>query len=250
MAQPRHLDRAPIAEAIIDFRARISVQVDPRAFAELATEVGPLYGPPKGMNLLEFAWRTTPGKKPEGRQIDHGLTGFRYDSEDGKQIAQFHKGGCTFSRLAPYTKWDEVFAEASRLYRVFVQAGQPDEITRIAVRYINRLLLPEAEVGDFRRFLTAPPALPPDVGAALSGFLTRVQVRDPATGIAGTITQTIQRRVGEPGKLPVILDLDVHETGTMSPISETILPRFEALRALKNRYFFASITEVTVDLFK
>jgi uncharacterized protein (TIGR04255 family) len=109
--------------------------------------------------------------------------------------------------------------------------------------------LPETDVGDFSKYLTAPPRFPGEVPAFLTGFLTRVQIQDPETSVAGRITQTLDKKGGEPGKVNVILDLDVYEAGSKSPDPAATLPRFEALRALKNRYFFASLTENAVELF-
>ena len=243
-----HLRRAPITEAVIDFRANMPAEFNFNAFAGLGNVLGAGYGSPKDINLMEFGVEQAPGKKPESRQIDHGRIGFRYDSADRKQIAQFRKDGFTFSRLAPYTRWEEVFGEASRLYRAYVEMCEPEEVTRTAVRYINRLVLPGEDIGDLSRFLTAPPNVPKDVPVHLTGFLTRVQIQDPETLIFGTLTQSIQPGSAESGKIPLILDLDIYESGAQSPNPDVILPRFEALRALKNRYFFASITEKTVKL--
>ena len=249
MAIPRHLSHAPITEAVIDFRVRTAPELDARVFTTLTEAVGASYGPPKDVSGLEFGVNQSLGKPPESRPIEHGPIGSRYLSLDGKQIAQFRKTGFTFSRLAPYTRWEDMFAEAGRLYRIYVPSAQPEEVTRIAVRFINRFAFPEHEVGDFSPFLTAVPPFPKDIPAVLTGFLTRVQVRDPQTMISGTITQTIQPGGHEPGKIPVILDLDIYEAGSKSPDPGVVLPRFEALRVLKNRYFFASITEATASLY-
>jgi uncharacterized protein (TIGR04255 family) len=249
MAQPRHLSKAPITEAVIDFRASTPSELKAEAFVDLVAQIGTDYSPGEPINLFEFGWLQAPGKEFEHKHVDHGFIGFRYTSKDRLQIAQFRKDGFTFSRLAPYTRWEEVFREASRLYRLFAQIGRPEEITRNAVRYINRILLPEESVGDFSAYLTAPPSFPRGLDAFITGFLTQVQFQDPANAISGTVTQTIQQGASEPGKVPIILDLDIYEAGSKSPDPASILSRFEALRDVKNRYFFASITERTLDLF-
>ncbi|MEI6656696.1 MAG: TIGR04255 family protein [Verrucomicrobiota bacterium] len=248
MATPRHLNRAPITEAVIDLRCRVDSTFDVNAFRGLEADIG--YPIVKPIQLFEFTMRQEPGKEPENTQVNHGLIGWRFTSADGKQVAQFRKDGFTFSRLAPYANWDEVFAEASRLYLLYLAAARPEEVTRPAVRYVNRMLLPETEVGDFSPFLTAPPACPVDCPVVLNGFLTQVQVHDPLTGISATITQTIQSGGDSPGFVPVVLDLDVYETRSFPPDSKTILARFDALRVTKNRYFFNSITEKTAALFE
>lgn len=248
MATPRHLSRAPITEAVIDLRCRVDSAFDVNAFRGLESAIG--YPTAKPIQLFEFHMKQEVGKEPENKQVNHGLIGWRFTSTDGKQVAQFRKDGFTFSRLAPYTHWDEVFAEASRLYQLYMECACPEEVTRPAVRYINRMPLPEAEVADFSPFLTAPPACPADRQVVLNGFLTQVQVQDPLTGISATITQTIQSGGESPGFVPVILDLDVYEARSFPPDSKTILARFDALRETKNRYFFSSITEKTASLFE
>lgn len=248
MAAPRYLNRAPITEAVIDLRCRVDSTFDVNAFRSLESEIG--YPTATPIKLFEFEMRQEAGKEPENTHVNHGLIGWRFASADGKQVGQFRKDGFTFSRLAPYTRWADVIAEASRLYRLYVESAQPEEVTRPAVRYINRMPLPEKEVGDFSPFLTAPPACPVDRQVVLNGFLTQVQVHDPLTGISATITQTIQAGGDIPGFVPVILDLDVYEARSFPPDAETILARFDALRETKNRYFFSSITEKAATLFE
>lgn len=248
MAKPRHLSKAPITEAVIDFRCNLAPEFDLESLKLLAEEHG--YPECKAIRMFEFQMRQKGDKAPEGKHIDQGLIGWRYSSPDGLQIVQLRKDGLTFSRLAPYTDWHMVFTEASRLYRLYFAAAAPEEVNRIAVRYINRMQLPEDEVGDFSRFLTSPPAFPTDRPVLLGGFLNQVQVVDSVSGIAATVTQTIQPGGSKPGLLPLILDLDVYERGTFPADPETILPRFGALRDTKNRYFFGSITEETANLFE
>jgi uncharacterized protein (TIGR04255 family) len=247
MAKPRHLTRAPITEAVIDLRCRLDSGFDLSQFQALQSAIG--YGDPVGINLFEFGMLQQPGKYPEGCQVNHGIIGWRFTSGDEKNIVQFRKDGFTFSRLAPYTHWDEIFAEASRLYRLYVKIAEPEEVSRPAVRFINRLLFPEAEVGDFSPFLTAPPIFPHRDKAFVTGFLNQIQVHDPDYLICATITQMVQNGAAEPGQVPVILDLDVYEARSYSPMPEVVLPRFAALRQAKNKYFFESITERAVELF-
>jgi len=250
MASPTHLTNAPITEAVIDLSVRTPPDLSVQRFAELKRKLGDQYRDPKGITFLEFGIQQLPGAPLEGRQVVHGCIGYRYESSDGKHIGQFRKDGFTFSRLAPYTTWEEVFAEASRLYRLFVDIGSIEEVTRVAVRYINRLLLPQEEARDLSLFLTAPPPMPQGVAAYITGFLTQIQFQDVETQVSGTITQMVQQGGQPPGKIPVILDLDVFEVKTSSPEPDQVLERFAALRVVKNRYFFASITDKTVALCK
>jgi uncharacterized protein (TIGR04255 family) len=48
----------------------------------------------------------------------------------------------------------------------------------------------------------------------------------------------------------MIFDTDVFTTKDLSPEPAQLLPRFEALRAMKNRLFFGAVTEQTLKLFE
>ena len=248
MAQSRYLARAPIVEAVIDVRVRTAPDLRVEVFEDLG-ELAADYPKRDELTQFEMGFTKLPGKPPDAHQVDRGKIGFRHVSEDGKFIAQLRKDGFTFSRLAPYTRWEEIFAEASRLYRHYLQTAAAEEVHRIAVRYINRLPLPEGDVNDFSPFLTAPPPFPHEVPAVMTGFLTQVQVQEPDSLIQATVTQTIQRGEVTPGFVPVILDLDVFEVGAFPLEPDRLLSRFEALRMAKNRLFFSSITERTAELF-
>ena len=43
------------------------------------------------------------------------VDGYVFTSADGKQVVQYRLDGFTFSRLRPYTRWEEVFAEAQKV---------------------------------------------------------------------------------------------------------------------------------------
>ncbi len=250
MAQPAHLANAPLVEAVIDLRVRMPAEFNVEVFAGPQERFGPGYKGPQRLTQMQLTFQAELGVPPKSRIVHQGLTGFRYDSSDGKRIAQFQKDGFTFSHLAPYTNWEQFFSEAARLYHIFFEVGHPEEVTRVGVRYINRLLLPEAEVVDLTPFLTAPPPYLKGTGAVLTGFLTQIQILDPGTGVAARITQAIQPPGATPGQIPIILDIDVFEETSRSADPDAALQRFGTLRQLKNKYFFESITEKVVEMYK
>jgi uncharacterized protein (TIGR04255 family) len=243
------LTNAPLVEAVIDLRVRMPAEFNVEVFAGLQERFGPGYKGPQPLTQMQLTFQAELGVPPKSRIVHQGLTGFRYDSSDGKRIAQFQKDGFTFSHLAPYTNWEQFFSEAARLYHIFFEVGHPEEVTRVGVRYINRLLLPEAEVVDLTPFLTAPPPYLKGTGAVLTGFLTQIQILDPGTGVAARITQAIQPPGATPGQIPIILDIDVFEETSRSTDPDAALQRFGTLRQLKNKYFFESITEKVVEMY-
>ena len=105
MANRRSLARAPIAEAVVDFRARAHRPID-EAKARLAPELQARYPNVDEMRTFEAALAFRPGTPPVPRGEDKGLHGYVFKSEDGKDLAQFREDGFTVNRLSPYTGGD------------------------------------------------------------------------------------------------------------------------------------------------
>ncbi|MBM3883910.1 MAG: TIGR04255 family protein [Verrucomicrobia bacterium] len=248
MARIRHLSRAPIVEALVDLRVKTRADFDIATVPSLHEQLQPTYARKEEMRAMELSLVQAPGKPPEQRCRDLGKHGFRFLTQDGVQIVQFRRDGFTFNRLAPYTCWEEVFGEASRLWKGYESVVPCEEVTRIAVRYINRLLLPLGP-RDLSAFLVAPPPIPKDLNVVPGAFLSRVTVHPPEGSLAAHVTQALRSGAIEE-KTPVILDIDAFETGAFPPRSDALLPRFAALRKLKNEIFFSSLTEEAVSLFE
>jgi uncharacterized protein (TIGR04255 family) len=161
-------------------------------------------------------------------------------------IAQFRVDGFTFSKLEPYTTWEEVFGEALRLWNIYVHIAQPLETWRVAVRYINRLRFPApAELG---QYLEAPPVLPAPIPQRIREFLIRAVVDDPERNLSAIVIEASESL--DPNMVQVLLDIDAFREAAIAPNDPSLIETFEQLRTLKNQIFFASITERTVEMYE
>jgi len=66
-------------------------------------------------------------------------TGFRFWSPDRQQVFQVRLDGFLFSRLTPYTEWEQWQPEARRSGDRYCSVVRPRSVVRIAVRYVNRV---------------------------------------------------------------------------------------------------------------
>jgi len=247
MAVQRHLSNAPIIEAIIDFRTKLPAAFEVTRFSSLKEMLGESY--PKMEEQRAFETGVTfKGKQLQQILEDKGLRGYFFKSHDGKNVVQFRLDGFTFSRLKPYTNWQDVLAEAKRLWKYYVDAASPDLVTRIAVRCINQLNIP-LPVDDFARYLTAPPNIPRDLPQDISHFLTRVTICDRRLDIMAHIIQALEKS-SEPDRVSIILDIDVFKHKESGFEELEVWENLDKLRGLKNRIFFDSITEETARLFE
>jgi uncharacterized protein (TIGR04255 family) len=169
-----------------------------------------------------------------------------YSSADAVNLVQYRLDGFTFNRLKPYTSWEQVFPQAFALWQEYASLARPEFVKRIAVRYINRLDLPRM-VTNLSDYLTVPPTVPPGISGELSGFLTRLNIRQGGDSVA--LTVALEHNL-TPGSMSVILDIDAYRVADFEVDSGELPSAFDQLRRLKNSVFFASITETTAGLFE
>lgn len=245
MARPRaHLAHAPIAEAVIDFRVLRRDGVLADHFAGLTNRIGAEYNQSSVMQSVTARFGFESGR-PVGPTQEQSAVGWLYQRPGA--VAQFRVDGFTFSKLEPYTTWEEVFAEALRLWRLYAVIAAPHETSRVAVRYINRLRLPgPADLGEY---LESPPVLPAPIPQTLREFLSRVVVQDSGRNASAVLIQALESSL-DPSKIPVLLDIDAFREVALPPEDPSLPEIFEQLRVLKNTIFFASVTEKTVEMYE
>jgi len=174
--------------------------------------------------------------------------GFLHRSEDGLQIYQARVNGFTFSRLAEYTSWSEVSREARRLWDKYRELSAPDCVSRIALRYINRLDIP-LPLDDFSRYLRTAPQLSDDLPQGLSGYFMQLHVPLSDARTTCVITETIIEP-SKPNTVAVVLDIDVFRTSELPQDDALLWEQMEQLRREKNRIFEACITDEMRRLFQ
>lgn len=243
-----HLNNAPITEAIIDFRVRLPGAFEILRLKEAHPQLSADYPTIEEQQVTQQQFEQRLGQPPKLMVRSQGVLGYRFRSGDSKSIVQFRRNGFTFNRLKPYPSWDQVFPEACRLWNIYSTVAGPEEISRIAVRFINRLQLPLPNL-EFSDYLTAPPPLPQGVPQSLSGFLTQVVIQDPETKLAANVVQALEPPLNEQ-YVSMILDIDVYQRDVSQLTLEAVLGQFAKLREMKNRIFFGSLTEKALALFR
>jgi len=234
--------RAPITEAVIDIRVTSPTGLTVDALAA-GFAVGQERYPEKKVRWA-FQGQFTAGAQL-GASVGQQSIGHQFSSTDGKQIFQARLDGFTFSRLAPYHRWETFRDEAKRLWECYRQVVQPLAITRLAVRYINRMDLPAP--ADLRSYLRTLPDISPDMPQGLSGYFMQVQI--PLTEEKGTLilNEALVDPV-TPEYMSVILDIDIARQTEIPQEDTSIWDYFEQLRRRKNAIFEACITEKTREL--
>jgi uncharacterized protein (TIGR04255 family) len=246
MARRRaHLDKAPIVEAAIDFRVLKREGTVASTFAGLQPQLGSQYSQAFQIESIEARFGMEHGKSITPTSTASAV-GWQYRTDSS--VAQFRTDGFTFSKLVPYTTWEEVFSEARRLWQLYVTKAQPVEVVRVAVRYINRLQIPVP--AELRDYLEAAPALPPPSPQRLRQFLCRIAVDDPKRNASAVVIQASEPLIGQQA-IVLLIDIDAFKDDlAIAPTDPLLTQIFAQLRDLKNEIFFASITERTAEMYE
>jgi uncharacterized protein (TIGR04255 family) len=245
MAEPRRLARPPIVEALVDIRVSFPAEPAPEQFGPLRTALGTEYPEIDERREMRAEFRVEGGKVVAPETHDLGFSGLFFRAPDKTRLAQLRRDGFTFNQLAPYTSGEAVLTEALRLWELYRKTLAPSTIDRVALRYINRLNLPFREGDEFKRFLNSPPELPEPAPQNVSEFLSRVVAFDRLAQASAIVIQKLD--AGAPGQsTAVILDVDVFKLVSLDPSSE-LRPLLETLRELKNRTFFALLTNEALE---
>ena len=248
MAKSRHLRKAPITEALVDIRVDRLPNITADTFAdvrEILAEQYPIVNVQRGVaGRIEIK---------DGKLLiqsdDLGFQGVHFKSADGRTIAQFRADGFTLNRLKPYTAWNHLWAEASRLWPLYADRAKPPAVTRLALRYINQLQFPLETGEDFNLYLAAAPRIPSDLPQFLSAFLVGVVLHDREHELSANV---IQRTESSPlgGLTTVQLDIDVFRSDEFSVDVDAIAPLFQRLHDFKNGIFFSYLTDRAVRLYE
>lgn len=249
MPEPRHLNNAPIREAIVDFRIKTRRELQLADLVPVLESLKDEYPLVEEQHTAETTIRVSPqvaSSETTVRQL--GLQGYVLKSRDGLNVTQLRVSGFTFNRLAPYTRWEEIRPLALDAWRKYAEIARPEAVTRLGLRYINHIPLPPG-VHELDDYLVAGPRTPPEWPQDLSAFLTYVVLHEPDSGVAVAVRQWLQVGIGRP-EVAVVLDIDAYSEKQRDPDSLEIERVLGDLRTVKNRIFFGSLTDRAMRLFE
>ncbi len=235
--------KAPITEALIDIQVTLPDDVTVGDLARV--DIGEDKGYPQRRNRFAVMGEIAVGDQI-GAVTRQMHVGYDFVSEDERQIVQARQNGYTFSRLAPYDRWETFQEEARRLWDLYRSVAKPTSITRVAVRYINRLDLP-LPMADFKDYLRTVPEVAPDLPQALGGYLMQLAIpyEDPESLLL--LNETLLPPP-DTSTVSILLDIDLFRQLEESVEDDELWMLLEQFRRRKNEVFEACITERTKEL--
>lgn len=244
------LAKAPIQEAIIDIQCQLSqeVPVDNLKFNDLERrEMIYLFKTKSNIdNATGFAQST----------MENLYLGYKYTNSSSGIVGQFHTNGVATSKIHPYDSWEAFLPQAVANWDRYkgVTGADINSVTRVAVRYINRLLAPFDNNDHLiiQDYLKNAPARPPEINRSLEDFVCRMVLPIPEIKSKVILTSTREDNVKEEDKvfLPITLDIDVFHLALENKLEseEKMWHIIEHMRTVKNEMFFNVMTEKALEL--
>ncbi|OCQ92495.1 TIGR04255 family protein [Nostoc sp. MBR 210] len=243
MQAQKHYTRAPITEALIDIQVQLPQEVKLDVLAQVYSSIQSEY--PNFEEMLIFQGQMIAGASV-GATASQSQIGYRAFSKEQKQILQVRLDGFTFSRLAPYDCWQTFRDEAKRLWSIYQSLTNPAAITRLAVRYINRLDIP-LPVSDLNNYLRTFPEVSSDLPQGLSGYFMQLQIPQEKLATMLVLNQALVPPP-TPNFISILLDLDLFLERDIPQNEIELWEIVEQMHEQKNKAFEACITEHTREL--
>jgi len=240
------LAKAPITEALIDIQVQLPSDVNIDTLRDIQRRLAPRF--PKMDQRMSVAAQFKIGD--EGAELvsqPPHPDGFLLSSETEPLRLQARLDGFTIHRLSPYTKWATFSADAKQLWELYKETANPTKVTRLAVRYINRLELPHHR--DLTDFILTVPEIAPKLPQNLADYLMRLVIPNELGSIA-VVTQSTVPRGPAPSTYPIVFDIDVFRIVQLAPDDPEIWSIMEELRSYKNMIFFGSLTPTFLETFR
>lgn len=238
--------KALIQEAVFDIRVNKVKNIDLESYIALANHEL------KDYSNVEKKFTLTSKLKFDSKKQDlstenkkKNFTGVVFSKDDDNIKIQFRKDGFTLNMLKPYSNWDEFSSLAYKYWDVYRESIKPANISRIALRYINRIELPLQDL-KFDTYFKSIPKLPSVFENSYQDFLIRTVSRSRKSGNPAILI----RRIDKPENtfLPFIIDIDVYKDKNIN--QSNIKKDFEVMREDKNDIFESLITDELRKSFK
>jgi uncharacterized protein (TIGR04255 family) len=240
--------RAPITEAVIEIRYAEPAGTD--LLAKVCADFKTTY--PFQHPLVNYdvtVGLPPPNVRGEAVTQINQATGHRLSSMDQAEILLVWPLTFVVSQLAPYPGWDVFFGRFERDWNTWKRAVGYRKITRIGVRFVNRIDIPQVDrVFEETDYLRVYAKLPESFGP-VTGYGVQAQFPPDDEGCRLTLNSGL---VPSPlvGYGSVLLDMDIAREITPPQNDEDIFVLLDKIRTKKNAAFEACITDQAREFFR
>jgi uncharacterized protein (TIGR04255 family) len=238
--------RPPITEAVVEVRFADLIDMDQVEKIKDRLVNDEYSGLPQVVQNISF---TTTLDNQTSSKVE--FAGYRLSSADATHVVLFGRQNISYSRLAPYSGWEEFIGRARQNWATWRRIAGWHEVARIGVRYINRIDVPNPDekavpIDDYLVFRPVFPQF--DGWQGVDSFAI-----NGAIAIANTPFKVILNAGSTPSPLvrtvSFLLDIDISQEGNLPRNDDGLWALIDEVRVHKNRIFEASVTDLSRKLF-
>jgi uncharacterized protein (TIGR04255 family) len=231
--------RAPITEAVIEIRTRTLLQGS--ELERLVARFAKKY-PAEAQKLFDISMQV--GEAASASKVNQTLNGYRLSSLDGTRLLNLGLQAISTARLAPYEGWERFVEEARANWDIWLKVVDWQPLSRIGVRYINRIDIPTMAKIALDDYFTFLPQMPKTLDNGIEHFAMNVLVplgKDDLKVVlnAGSTQSPLI------GHQSLILDLDVALNSNLPKEEAGLWAFIDRMRDRKNEVFETCITDKT-----
>ncbi|WP_411196496.1 TIGR04255 family protein [Rhizobium sp.] len=228
----------PITESVVEFRfsSPIAFEAIEKREAKLKRHY------PNVVSNIEVKANIT----RSGMSGSQNPIGKKFTTGDQLQIMVVNADLLAIGQLAPYPGWETFRERIKRDFSAYVELFGRRQISRIGIRYINRIDIeaPAAKVRDYLNFYpTTPLEDLPEMNFALQ---VTQQLPDSRFGVT---LQTASVEPPIPKNISFLLDIDLFRTVDIPNRDDHIFELLEEMRITKNSVFESLVTDKARKLF-
>ena len=251
----RHVYKTPpIAEALCEFRFQPDREWDLTIPGKLQAAIaGDYTGKPQEQKVIDVALQKRQGNRPPKISYGEGLGKVHLVTNNGKRKVGVGRDVLSIHMLRPYQKpdktlgsgWDEFRPRITAALDAYWEVATPKGVTRIGLRYINKIIVPHHSVR-FADYIKCAPTQVGGLSNEINKYISRVEYKcDDKFRIIlahgkGTSTSS---------QAEILLDIDIISE-ELDPINkDQAMTIVDLLRNREREVFEALITDKAREIF-
>lgn len=239
----------PIEEALLDVRTLLPANINLEKLEKFQEGIRDRYPTKQQRIEVQGSFQLNAGRPPEMGPSSLKQVGYLFLSSDSNKVVQARLDGFSFSKLRPYESWQSLHEEARSLWNHFIKVAEPKMVTRVSLRYINKIEI-KLPINDLDDYLITHPVMAPGLPENFSEFFMRIVMPVPESNATAIVLMATEPARAGSNKITLIFDIDAFYQTSLDPRAEELWTRLETLRDLKNNIFFRSTTEKAKELFR
>lgn len=237
--------RPPITEAIIQVIMNHEMALDD--MGKVASQLRKVYPHQETINGVEI--HINQQVAGGNVAVNSKSTGYKLNSDNQTDIVSISQNALAVARLAPYLGWDTLHKQFITAWKSWKKVAKTKPISRIGVRYINRIDILRGENGiNLEDYLTFCPKTPDFGNFPITEYLIQVTQQTNESWFT-TITS---RAIPSPlvNCMSLLLDIDVFRIKDIPLKDEDLWVVISEAHTIKNTVFQNCITQKTEEIFK